>query len=114
MNDLLELMRTRKSVRWYDGNGLKQEDLDRIRAYAEHLENPFGVPVKFVFLNAEEKGLSSPVVTGESWYVAGLEEAAPGTDAAYGFSFEKLEGVSEEVCRRNTRGRCRPSRSCRA
>ena len=90
MNDLLELMRTRKSVRWYDGKGLKQEDLEKIRAYADTLKNPFGVPIKFVFLNAEEKGLSSPVVTGESWYVAGLEEAVPGTDAAYGFSFEKL------------------------
>ena len=90
MNDLLELMHTRKSVRWYDGNGLKSEDLEKIRNYAEKLDNPFGVPVRFVFLNAEEKGLSSPVVTGESWYVAGLVPAAPDVEAAYGFSFEKL------------------------
>ena len=80
----------RKSVRSYDGRPLTPEDRAKIQAFIDSLDNPFGVPVRFALLDAAEHGLSSPVLTGEKLYVAGLAAEAPNWEAAYGFTFEKL------------------------
>ena len=90
MSALSELIRTRKSVRSFDGRELAAEDLEKLKRYAEKITNPFGIPVQFVFLGAEAHGLSSPVITGEKMYVAGKVEKKPYADVAFGFSFEKL------------------------
>ncbi len=90
MEKLLEIIRGRKSVRTFDGNRLKAEDRENLEAYAARIVNPFGIPVRFVFLDAEENGLSSPVISGGTLYVAGIVEKLPCADAAFGFSFEKL------------------------
>ena len=90
MSDLLELIKGRKSVRSFDGSGIRPEDLEHLRAYAQDLPNPFGIPVRFVFLDAQEYGLSSPVLSGEKLYVAGIVEKKPYADVAFGYSFEKL------------------------
>ena len=81
---------TRKSVRTYDGRPIEGAVLEQVKAFAAALENPFGVPVSFVFLDAEEKGLSSPVLTGEPLYVAGKVPRAPYADVAFGFAMEQL------------------------
>ena len=85
-----ETMLTRKSVRTYDGNPLRAEDLEKLQAFAATIENPFGIPVSFVFLDAKEQGLSSPVLTGEPMYVAGKVAKVPYGDVAFGFSMEQL------------------------
>ncbi len=90
MSDLLELIKSRKSVRSFDERPLSEEDADRLARYAEMISNPFGIPVRFVLLDAKEHGLSSPVLTGESCYAAGLVAKGPNADVAFGFSFEKL------------------------
>ena len=90
MPDLLELIKSRKSVRSFDERPLSAEDADRLARYAEMISNPFGIPVRFVLLDAKEYGLSSPVLTGESCYAAGLVTKGPNADVAFGFSFEKL------------------------
>ena len=90
MSDLLELIRSRKSVRSFDEKPLSTEDRERLERYIGMISNPFGIPVRFVLLDAKEKGLSSPVLTGESFYVAGIVRKEAYADAAFGFSFEKL------------------------
>jgi len=85
-----ETMLTRKSVRTYDGNPLRAEDLEKLQAFAATIENPFGIPVSFVFLDAKEQGLSSPVLTGEPMYVAGKVAKVPYGDVAFGFAMEQL------------------------
>ena len=85
-----DIIRERKSVRSFDGTPIGASDLARLREYAENITNPFGIPVRFVFLDAKEKGLSSPVISGESWYVAGIVPKQPYADVAFGYSFEKL------------------------
>ena len=60
-----------------DGRKLTDEDRDKVEKYAAAISNPFSVPVKFVFLDAEENGLSSPVLAGEKLYVAGLVDKVP-------------------------------------
>ena len=88
--DTMELIRTRKSVRTYDGSPLSRAHRAELEAFAANIENPFGIPVEFRFLDADAFGLSSPVLTGERLYVGAKVKKGPLADAAYGFSFEKL------------------------
>lgn len=85
-----ETIMTRKSVRSYDGRPIEPQTREAIRTFAEGIQTPFGVPVRFVFLDAKEQGLSSPVLTGETAYVAGKVGKVPYGDVAFGFAMEEL------------------------
>ena len=85
-----DTMLTRKSVRTFDGRPLEEATLQKLKTFAAGAENPFGIPVTFVFLDAKAKGLSSPVLTGEPLYVAGKVPKVPYGDVACGFSLEAL------------------------
>ena len=90
MAALKEIVKGRRSVRTFDGNPVSQEDREKLCAYIDGITNPFGIPVEFVLLDAEEYGLSSPVISGEKLYIAGKVRKVPYADAAFGYSFEKL------------------------
>ncbi len=90
MSELLELIKGRKSVRSFDERPISTEDRRRLEQYMETITNPFDIPVRFVLLDAEENGLSSPVLTGEKLFVAGMVKKGNYADVAFGFSFEKL------------------------
>lgn len=90
MSNLLELIKERKSVRTYDARPLSAEHQSELEAYAKAIRNPFEIPVEFVMLDAKEHGLSSPVLAGETEYVAAKVKKQPNAEVAYGYSFEKL------------------------
>lgn len=90
MSKLLEVIQGRKSFRTYDGIMLREEHWRDLEEYVKEVKNPFDIPVEFVFLDAKENGLSSPVLSGEQLYVAGKVEKRPYADVAYGYSFEKM------------------------
>ena len=90
MSELLELIKSRKSVRTFDEKPLAEEDKERLAQYIETISNPFGIPIRFVLLDAKEYGLSSPVLSGETMYAAGMVRKGPHADVAFGYSFEKL------------------------
>ena len=90
MPELLALIRGRKSVRSFDGRPVSAEDRSRLEAFVSAVPNPFGVPVRFVLLDAKENGLSSPVLTGETLYAAGMVPKGANAEVAFGFSFERL------------------------
>ena len=90
MSELLELIKSRKSVRTFDGRPLTAEDRERLAQYIETIRNPFDIPVRFVLLDAKEHGLSSPVISGETMYAAGMVRKGPNADVAFGYSFEKF------------------------
>ena len=90
MGTLLSLAKTRKSFRTYDKNGVSEDLRQKVEEYAESIVNPFGIPVSFVFMDAEKNGLSSPVLSGEKLFIAGKVEKKPYADVAYGYSFERL------------------------
>ncbi len=90
MTELLKTIKGRKSVRTFDGNPLRAEDRERLERYIPTISNPFGVPVRFVLLDAKEHGLSCPVLSGETLYAAGMVDRAPNADVAFGYAFEKL------------------------
>ena len=74
MEELTDMIKSRKSVRTFDGRLLSEEHSRAIAEYIKEIKNPFNIPVEFVLLNAEEHGLSSPVLSGEQMYVAGKVE----------------------------------------
>ena len=90
MTELLKTIKGRKSVRTFDGKPISAEDRRLLEAYIQTIRNPFGIPVRFVLLDATEHGLSSPVLSGETLYAAGKVDRAPLADVAFGFAFEKL------------------------
>ena len=88
--NILEIMKSRHSVRSFDGNPLSGADKKRLEDYLNSLENPFGVPVEFRILDAKENDLSSPVIVGEHTYLAGKVKRVDHFEIAYGYSFEKV------------------------
>ena len=90
MNDLIEIIKGRKSIRTFDGNTLSDAHRQVMEEYMKDIPNPFDIPVEFVLLDAKEHGLSSPVLSGERLYVAGKVAKKPYADVAFGYSFEKL------------------------
>ena len=90
MTELLKIIMGRKSVRTFDGKAVNAEDRERLEQYIRSIRNPFDIPIRFVFLDAKEHGLSSPVLSGETLYIAGKVDKVPYADVAFGYSFEKL------------------------
>ncbi|MBR3438247.1 MAG: nitroreductase [Clostridia bacterium] len=86
----LELAKERRSVRTFDGKPLTVQDREAVAAFIESIPNPFGLPVEFILLDAKENGLYSPVIKGETLYVAAKTEKAPHSEEAFGYSFEQL------------------------
>ena len=97
MSNFLDLAKTRRSVRAFDGNGVKPEVLDELRSYADEITNPYGKKVRFVFLDAAENNLSSPVLSGEKQYVTAVVKKEENIDEAYGYSFQKLLMKAHEL-----------------
>lgn len=90
MANFYEVVMGRKSVRTYDGKKLTAEDQQSIKDCAAGITNPWDIKVDWVFMDAEEFGLSSPVLSGDKMYVAGLVDNVPYADVAYGYSLEQL------------------------
>ena len=70
MVNVFELIKTRRSVRTYDGAPLKPEHRDALAASMAELPTPWGITPEFRLLEAKAHGLKSPVITGESLYFA--------------------------------------------
>lgn len=90
MENLIQVIRNRKSVRTFDGEPLTAEHRKDIEEFIKDIPNPFGIPVKIKLLDAKKNGLSSPVLAGETLYAAGIVEKKPYADVAFGYSFEKF------------------------
>ena len=86
----MELILTRKSVRTFDGRNLSAGDREKLQTYMADIRNPYGIPVEFVWLDAAEHGLSSPVIQGEHLYIAGKVRKGEHCEEAFGYSFEQL------------------------
>ncbi len=87
---VLEAIRSRRSVRTFDGSALRQEDAQKIMDCASTVGNPYGLPIEWYLLNAKKDGLSSPVIVGTDTFIAGKMKRAPHAEEAFGFAFEKI------------------------
>jgi len=86
----MELIRSRRSVRSFDGRALSAEDAEDILHCANTAETPYEIAVTWRILDAKTHGLSSPVITGTDTYIAGKMRRVPHAEEAFGFAFEKV------------------------
>ncbi len=90
MNNIMEHIKARRSVRNYDGRALDESTKKQLLSYANTIQNPFNIPVVFKFLDAKKDGLTCPVVSGTELYVGGKIENVPKASVAFGYSFEEF------------------------
>ncbi|MCR5558276.1 MAG: nitroreductase family protein [Butyrivibrio sp.] len=90
MSEFLELVKSRRSVRTFDGQALDNTVVEDLKSFAQSIVNPYGIPVRFEFLDADEHKLSSPVLAGEKLYVSAVVAKGEHAEEAYGYAFEAL------------------------
>ena len=88
--DMMELIRTRKSVRTFDGKAVADTDIAKLTEYMKTITNPYNIAVEFVLLDADKHELSSPVIQGEHLYIAGKVPETVHCEEAFGYAFEKM------------------------
>ncbi|MBQ3660670.1 MAG: nitroreductase family protein, partial [Firmicutes bacterium] len=89
-NELLDVIKARRSVRTFDGNGLAAEEITALQKYADGAENPYGQSAVFQIFSAKEHGLSSPVIAGTDLYLTGKLQKQPHAEEAFGYSMEEV------------------------
>lgn len=88
-----EIIEKRKSVRTFLEKSLSNQDKKELQSYMETLENPFGVEVKFSFLETGEnkKALGTyGVIKGTVDYIGTAVKEEPFALEALGYEMEKL------------------------
>ena len=64
MNDLMEIIKSRKSIRTFDGSTLSDMHRQILEDHMKDIPNPFGIPAEFVLLDAKEHaGIKVPTDT---------------------------------------------------
>ena len=97
MENRLELIRRRRSVRTFDGSALRPEDAERILNFARKVENPYELAITWRLLDVRRSGLTSPVITGAETFIAGKMRRAPHAEEAFGYTFEKVVLFAESL-----------------
>ena len=90
MNNIKQHIRERRSVRNFDGRALDEHTKDQLMGYAKDIQNPFGLPVTFKYLEAKRDGLTCPVVSGTELYVGGKIKNSAHANEAFGYTFEEF------------------------
>ena len=84
------IIRHRRSVRTFNGVPLKPETAKEVLDYANSVENPYGLSIKWYLLDVRKEGLKCPVITGTDTFIAGKMKRAPHGEEAFGYAFEKV------------------------
>ena len=95
--NILDSIRKRRSIRTFDGTGLRPEDAQKILDFAERAENPYDISVTWKLLDAKKHGLSSPVIVGTDTYIAGKMRRVPHAEEAFGYTFDKIVLFAESL-----------------
>lgn len=88
--NMTEMIRSRRSVRTFDGKALREKDAAGILAFADKVENPYELPIEWKLLDKKRDNLTVPVITGTDTYIAGKMRRAPHAEEAFGYTFEKV------------------------
>lgn len=95
--NILDSIRKRRSVRTFDGNMLRSEDAQKIMDFSESADNPYDIPITWKLLDAEEHGLTTPVIVGADTFIAGKMQRVPHAEEAFGYEFEKIVLFAESL-----------------
>lgn len=96
-NDPIQTIQQRRSVRTYDGAPVAQDLLDKVMAYANGIQSPFGVRVQFKLLDVDRDHLSSPVITGARTYLGAKVARQAGAEESFGYAFESVVLFATEL-----------------
>ena len=86
----MEAIRSRRSVRSFDGRTLPEEVLAELKRFADSVENPYELPIVWKILDGRARDLTSPVIIGTDTWIAGKMRRAPHAEEAFGFAFERV------------------------
>lgn len=86
----LELVKSRRSVRTFDGKAPDRETIRDIMHFANATATPYSLPITWKVMSAGKNGLSSPVISGTDAYIAGKLQRAPHAEEAFGYAFEEI------------------------
>ena len=86
----MEAIRSRRSVRSFDGRTLPEEVLAELKRFADSVENPYELPIVGKILDGRARDLTSPVIIGTDTWIAGKMRRAPHAEEAFGFAFERV------------------------
>lgn len=86
----MELIKGRKSVRTYNKQRISDEDRETLTAFFEEAVNPYGIALEYRFLEPETYDLKSPVLNGETLYLAAKIKRVPHFEEAFGYSMEMV------------------------
>lgn len=90
MENIEKLVRGRRSVRTFDGEALRSEDLEKLSSFMSDMKNPYGIPVECKLLDAKQQALKCPVVSGTDLFVGAKVKRVPHMEEAFGYSIETL------------------------
>lgn len=97
MGSFFDLVKSRRSVRSFDGRPVDANLMKQLQDYSETVSNPYQIPVTFGFFDAKKYNLSSPVLTGVETYVTAKVKAGANADVAYGYSFQQFLMKAHEL-----------------
>ena len=90
MENIAELVKSRRSIQTFDGKDLRKEDLEKLSSFMAELKNPYGILVEFKLLDAIQQALKCHVVSGTDLYLGAKAKRVPHIEEAFGYSFEIL------------------------
>lgn len=95
--NVMETIRHRRSVRTFNGQALREEELQRITEAARKASNPYGIPIEWKILEAGRSGLNSPVISGTELFIAGKMRRVAHAEEAFGYAFEEIVLLAESI-----------------
>ncbi len=90
MEHITDVIRSRRSVRTYNGKEIDAALLEKLMSYASTIENPYKMNIEYKLLKAGEHGLSCPVAKGTDLFIGGKIKKGIEANLAFGYSFEML------------------------
>ena len=87
---LMELVKSRRSVRTFDGKAPDKEEVRDLLRYAGEAGNPYDLPITWKVMGAKKNGLKCPVISGTDACIAGKMQRAPHAEEAFGYVFERV------------------------
>ena len=49
MEDIMKTIRSRRSVRTFDGREIDTDDMNKLSSFIKKIENPYGIPIEVEF-----------------------------------------------------------------
>ena len=97
MENVLELIKSRRSVRTFDGQDVDSSQKEKLLSFAQSAANPFGLEIRYRYLDVVEEKLNCPVVLGTRLFLAAAMKKQPRAEEAFGYSFESVVLYAQQL-----------------